>query len=99
MSSAPKSRRSLSSHRLLDSPDVARLWAYLAELASKADRLIGSGVHRARLHAYAAKVSADPENAKWVAETRAQVARGIPEGHLIGHDELAQLKEAAKRQL
>ena len=50
-----------------------------------------------RLRRYADKVSADPENAKWVAEARERIARGIPESQLIGHEELEHMRQAAKR--
>ena len=39
---------------------------------------------------YVEKVAADPDNTKWVAEVREEIAGGLPE--LIGKDELVELK-------
>jgi hypothetical protein len=39
-----------------------------------------------RIHA--AKVSADPENAKWVAGVRQQISDGMPQGSLLDREGL-----------
>ena len=41
-------------------------------------------------------MATEPDNAKWVAEVREQVRRGLPEEQLIGKDKLAELKRATK---
>jgi hypothetical protein len=66
------------------------------EELSRTDRYIAREVRRLRLRMYAAKVSADPENSKRVAEARELAARGIPDDQLLGRDELAKLKQATK---
>ena len=47
---------------------------------------------------YVEKVATEPDNAKWVAEVREQVRRGLPEEQLIGKDELADLKRETMTQ-
>ena len=48
---------------------------------------------------YVEKVATEPDNAKWVAEVREQVRRGLPEEQLIGKDELVELKTWSRSSL
>ncbi len=43
---------------------------------------------RARMRIHAAKVSADPENAKWVAGVRQQISNGMTQGSLLDREGL-----------
>ena len=70
--------------------------ALLRQRLSRADRRMTENVRRLRLRLYAAKVSADPENAKWVAQVRQAVNEGVPDSDRLGYDELAELRRAAR---
>jgi hypothetical protein len=52
------------------------------------DALIAEAALLARMRIRAARVSADPENAKWVAGVRQQISEGVPQGSLLDREGL-----------
>jgi hypothetical protein len=91
-----KRRNGWSSSSLLKhSSAVEQLWKLLAETVGlfaqtvsarglrQLDALIAQAALRARMRIHAARVSADPENAKWVAAVRQEIRDGMPEGSLL----------------
>ena len=52
------------------------------------DARIAETALRARMRVHAARVSADPENTKWVAGVRQQISDGIPQGSLLDREGL-----------
>lgn len=75
---------------------LADVWRLLRRELTKTNSYIAGAARHLRLRVYAAKVATEPDNAKWVAEVREQVRRGLPEEQLIGKDKLAELKRATK---
>lgn len=77
---------------------LASTWLTLAHsglgVVTSANRGIGRLLDRVQLRVYAAQVGRDPDNARWVAETRSEIEAGIPEDHFIGRDELLARKRA-----
>jgi hypothetical protein len=79
---------------------VEQLWKLLEETVGlfaqtvsprglrQLDALIAEAALRARMRIHAAKVSADPENAKWVAGVRQQISDGMPQGSLLDREGL-----------
>ena len=79
---------------------VEQLWKLLEETVGlfahtvsprglrQLDALIAEAALRARMRIRAAKVSADPENAKWVAGIRHQISDGMPQGSLLDKEGL-----------
>jgi hypothetical protein len=72
------------------------VWRLLRRELAKTDSYVAGAARHLRLRVYSAKVATDADNTKWVAEVREQVRQGVPEEQLIGKDELAELKRAAK---
>ena len=52
------------------------------------DARIAEAALRARMRIHAVRVSADPENAKWVAGVREQINDGVPQGSLLDREGL-----------
>ncbi len=52
------------------------------------DARIAEAALRARMRVHAARVSADPENSKWVAGVRQQISDGIPQASLLDREGL-----------
>ncbi len=52
------------------------------------DARIAETALRARMRIHAARVSTDPENAKWVAGVRQQISDGMPQGSVLDRDGL-----------
>ena len=52
------------------------------------DARIAQAARRARMRVHAARVSADPENTKWVADVRQEISDGIPQGSLLDRERL-----------
>ena len=52
------------------------------------DARIAETALRARMRVHAARVSADPDNAEWVAGVRQQISDGIPQGSLLDREGL-----------
>ena len=55
--------------------DACRL---LRRELAKTDSYIAGAARHMRLRVYSAKMATDADNAKWVAEVREQVRRGLP---------------------
>jgi hypothetical protein len=72
------------------------VWRLVRRELAKTDGYIAEAVRQLRLRVYTGKVATDPDNKKWVTEVREQVRGGLSEGQLIGKDELAEMKRAAK---
>ena len=79
---------------------IEQLWKLLEETVGlfaqsvspqglrRLDALIADAALRARMRVHAARVSADPENATWVAGVRQQISDGIPQGSLLDREGL-----------
>ncbi len=79
---------------------VEQLWKLLEETVSlfaqsvsprglrQLDALIAEAALQARLRIHAVRVSADPENAKWVAGVRQETSDGMPQGSLLDREGL-----------
>jgi hypothetical protein len=79
---------------------VEQLWKLLEETVGlfaqsvsprglrQLDALIAEAALRARMRIHAARVSADPENAKWVAGVRQEISDGMPQGSLLDREGL-----------
>jgi hypothetical protein len=79
---------------------VEQLWKLLEETAGlfaqsvspqglrQLDSLIAEAALRVRMRIHAVRVSADPENAKWVAAVRQETSNGISQGSLLDREGL-----------
>jgi hypothetical protein len=77
---------------------VGQLWKLLEETVGlfaesvsprglrQLDARIAEAALRARMRVHAARVSVDPENAKWVEGVRQQISDGIPQGSLLDRE-------------